>query len=141
MREALGAARGLAGQVWGLVAPLASGPDRRGAPWWGRRPQVCAARWVQRSLGQGHCAPVPPLSLEQLDAFLAHARRSPSLMEQLQQPLELEALLALAATEGFAVSEADVIAAQAREEESLSGEELQRRAGQDARKLRTFIPG
>ena len=82
-----------------------------------------------------------PLSLEQLDAFLAHARRSPSLSEQLQQPLELEALLALAAAEGFAVSEADVVAAQAREEESLSDEELQRRAGQDARKLRTFIPG
>ena len=82
-----------------------------------------------------------PLSLEQLDAFLAHARRSPSLIEQLQQPLELEALLALAAAEGFAVSEADVVAAQAREEESLSDEELQRRAGQDARKLRTFIPG
>ncbi len=82
-----------------------------------------------------------PLSLDQLDAFLAHARSSSSLSEQLQQPLELEALLALAAAEGFLVSEADVIAAQAREEESLSDEELQRRAGQDARKLRTFIPG
>jgi hypothetical protein len=47
----------------------------------------------------------------------------------------------LAAGEGFAVEEADVIAAQLREEERLSDTELQRRAGEEARRLRTFIPG
>lgn len=81
------------------------------------------------------------MTLDQLDAFLDHARRNPGLQEQLQQPLELEALLALATAEGFAVDEADVIAAQVREEEHLSDQELQRRAGQEARRLRTFIPG
>ena len=139
MREALGAARGQAGQVWGLVAPLARVRTAMG-PW-----AVGASPRLRCQVGAPVARTGPlrpdPLSLEQLDAFLAHARRSPSLIEQLQQPLELEALLALAAAEGFAVSEADVIAAQAREEESLSDEELQRRAGQDARKLRTFIPG
>jgi hypothetical protein len=34
-----------------------------------------------------------------------------------------------------------VIAAQLREEERLSDAELQQRAGQEARRLRTFIPG
>jgi hypothetical protein len=34
-----------------------------------------------------------------------------------------------------------VIAAQLREEERLSDTELQRRAGEEARRLRTFIPG
>jgi hypothetical protein len=42
---------------------------------------------------------------------------------------------------GFAVDEADVIAAQLRAEESLSDAELQRRAGEEARRLRHFIPG
>ncbi|MFM2081086.1 MAG: hypothetical protein RLZZ124_895 [Cyanobacteriota bacterium] len=81
------------------------------------------------------------VSLEQLDAFLIHARATPALAERLQGPLPLEDLLALAAAEGFAVEEADVIAAQLREEEGLSDAELQRRAAQEARRLRTFIPG
>jgi len=81
------------------------------------------------------------VSLEQLDAFLAHARSSPELTEQLQQPLPVEALLALAVGQGFQVEEADVIAAQLREEEHLSDAELQRRAGEEARRLRSFIPG
>jgi hypothetical protein len=34
-----------------------------------------------------------------------------------------------------------VIAAQLREEERLSAAELQKRAGDEARRLRTFIPG
>ena len=50
-------------------------------------------------------------------------------------------LLELAAAEGFAVLEDDVIAAQVREEQRLDATELQRRAGLDARRLRTFIPG
>jgi predicted ribosomally synthesized peptide with nif11-like leader len=79
------------------------------------------------------------VSLPNLDAFLAHARRTPALREQLKQPLELPQLLALAAAEGFAVEEADVLAAQLREESSLSAQELQERAGADARKLRSFI--
>jgi len=81
------------------------------------------------------------LSLAQLDAFLAHARSHPTLGPRLQQPLDLEELLALAASEGFAVQESDVIAAQLREDDYLSDQELQRRAGEEARRLRSFIPG
>ena len=81
------------------------------------------------------------MSLAQLDAFLAHARSTPELAQRLKQPLALEDLLELAASEGFVLQESDVIAAQLREEERLSDEELQRRAGAEARRLRTFIPG
>ncbi|MFM8935536.1 MAG: Nif11-like leader peptide family RiPP precursor [Vulcanococcus sp.] len=81
------------------------------------------------------------MSLEQLDAFLAHARTRPDLAEQLQQPLEAQDLLALALAHGFALEEADLFAAQRREEERLSFAELQRRAGEEARRLRSFIPG
>jgi predicted ribosomally synthesized peptide with nif11-like leader len=79
------------------------------------------------------------VSLEQLDAFVAAARHDPSLQAQLEQPLELAAFLALARGAGYALSEADVIAAQARAEQGLSDQELQRRAGEEARKLRHFI--
>ena len=81
------------------------------------------------------------MSLQQLDAFLAHARERPALAQRLREPLELPELLELAAAEGFAVLEDDVIAAQVREEQTLDDTELQRRAGLDARRLRTFIPG
>ena len=81
------------------------------------------------------------MSLAQLDAFLAHARATPELAERLQRPLALEELLELAASQGFALQESDVIAAQVREEERLSDAELQRRAGAEARRLRSFIPG
>ena len=81
------------------------------------------------------------MSLEQLDAFLAHARKQPQLATRLQQPLDLEDLLQIAQAEGFAVQEQDVIAAQLREEERLSDLDLQRRAGEEARRLRSFIPG
>lgn len=80
------------------------------------------------------------MSLADLDAFLAHARQQPALRERLGQPLELQELLSLAAAEGFPVEENDVLAAQQREEASLSAQELQERAGVDARKLRSFIP-
>ena len=80
------------------------------------------------------------MSLQQLDAFLAHARERPALAQRLREPLELPELLELAAAEGFAVLEDDVIAAQVREEQALDATELQRRAGLDARRLRTFLP-
>ena len=84
------------------------------------------------------------MSLNQLDAFLAHAERDPELTRRLHdhaEPLDLEAFLALARQAGFSVEEADVIAAQIRAEETLSDAELQRRAGEEARRLRHFIPG
>lgn len=81
------------------------------------------------------------VGLHHLDAFLLHARSSASLQERLQQPLDLEAFLQLARQEGYPVEEADVLAAQQREEGQLSDEELQQRAGVEARRLRTFIPG
>ncbi|MBM5800030.1 MAG: Nif11-like leader peptide family natural product precursor [Cyanobacteria bacterium K_DeepCast_35m_m2_023] len=79
------------------------------------------------------------MSLAQLDAFVAAARQDPQLQNQLAQQLELSDFLALARGAGFAVDEADVIAAQVRAEQALSDEELQRRAGEEARKLRHFI--
>ncbi len=84
------------------------------------------------------------MSLEQLDAFLARARDDAELSARLhnpEEPLELADFLALAQAEGFTVDENDVIAAQQRAEEALSDEELQRRAGEEARRLRHFIPG
>jgi predicted ribosomally synthesized peptide with nif11-like leader len=84
------------------------------------------------------------MSLDQLDAFLAHARQDSDLERSLRNPadpLDLEAFLALAAAAGFAVDENDVIAAQQRAEADLSDAELQRRAGEEARRLRHFIPG
>ena len=79
------------------------------------------------------------MSLALLDAFVAHARTSPELAQQLAEPLELTEFLALARGAGYELSEADVIAAQARAEEALSDGELQGRAGVEARKLRNFI--
>lgn len=81
------------------------------------------------------------MSLQQLDAFLAFARGDADLSVRLQQPMDLADLLSLAAHSGYAVEEADVIAAMVREDEKLSDQDLQRRAGEDARKLRNFIPG
>jgi predicted ribosomally synthesized peptide with nif11-like leader len=84
------------------------------------------------------------MSLEQLDAFLAHARGDAALDRRLHDssdPPDLENFLAMARGAGFAVEEADVIAAQQRAEAALSDEELQARAGEEARHLRHFIPG
>ena len=80
------------------------------------------------------------MALDQLDAFMAHARGDQQLRQQLEQPLDLEAFLALAHGAGFYLSEQDVLAAQARADSQLSDSELQRRAGEDARRLRSFIP-
>lgn len=81
------------------------------------------------------------MSLQQLDAFLAFARGDADLSVRLQQPMDLADLLSLAVQAGYQVEEADVIAAMVREDEKLSDQDLQRRAGEDARKLRNFIPG
>lgn len=84
------------------------------------------------------------MSLNQLDAFLDHARRDPRLRERLQNPsapAELEEFLALARDAGFPLTADDVIAAHQRAEQSLSDAEIQRRALAEARRLRTFIPG
>ena len=84
------------------------------------------------------------MSLEQLDAFLAHAADDAALAARVHNaevPLEIGEFLALAHSAGFEVQEADVIAAQQRAEASLSDEELQVRAGAEARRLRHFIPG
>lgn len=84
------------------------------------------------------------MSLEQLDAFLARVRDDAELRARVQnpaEPLELQDFLDLARAAGFTVDENDVIAAQQRAEEALSDEELQRRAGEEARRLRHFIPG
>ena len=81
------------------------------------------------------------VSLEQLDAFLALSRQQPELQARLQDGVDLDTFLALAQAAGFRVDENDVISAQQRAEASLSDEELQRRAGEEARRLRHFIPG
>lgn len=81
------------------------------------------------------------MSLETLDAFVSQARLRPDLAKRLAEPLDLEAFLALAASEGFDLQPDDVIAAQQREQERLSDAELQRQAGEEARRLRNFVYG
>ena len=81
------------------------------------------------------------MSLDQLDAFLAHARAVPALAARLREPLDLADFLALAHGSGFPLQADDVIAAQQRQEASLSDQELQARAGEEPRRLRHFIPG
>jgi predicted ribosomally synthesized peptide with nif11-like leader len=84
------------------------------------------------------------MSLNQLDSFLAHAEADPELASRLHDhdnPLDLEGFLDLASEAGYDVEEADVFAAQLRNEEALSDDELQRRAGEEARRLRHFILG
>ena len=84
------------------------------------------------------------MSLDQLDAFLAHSRSRPELNARIHdhaEPLDLTSFLALARGEGFAVEEEDVLAALQREESQLSDAELQERAAVEARRLRHFIPG
>lgn len=84
------------------------------------------------------------MSLEHLDAFLAHAKDHPELAQRLHDPdhpLELDEFLELARHAGFALDAADVIAAQEREDGRRSDAELQQRAGAEACRLRHFIPG
>ena len=81
------------------------------------------------------------VSLQQLDAFLQYVRSKPELAERLKTPMDLSDLLRWAAECQFQVEESDVIAAMVREDDQLSDAELQQRAGEEARKLRNFIPG
>jgi predicted ribosomally synthesized peptide with nif11-like leader len=81
------------------------------------------------------------VSLDQLDAFLAHSKQQADLQEKLQRGVDLDTFLALAREAGFALEENDVIAAQQRAESDLSDAELQRRAGEEARRMRNFIYG
>jgi predicted ribosomally synthesized peptide with nif11-like leader len=84
------------------------------------------------------------MSLTELDAFLAHARSHSDLLARLQDetsPLEISDFLQLAHAQGFPISETDVIEAQQRQESLLSDDELQRRAGVEARRLRHFLHG
>jgi predicted ribosomally synthesized peptide with nif11-like leader len=84
------------------------------------------------------------MGLDQLDAFLAYARQRPELQRQLQDqsnPLDLADFLALALGAGFELIEADVIAAQVRQDEQLSDAELQEQAAREARRMRNFIRG
>lgn len=88
--------------------------------------------------------PLAPMSLTELDAFLEHARGRSDLQARLRDPdspLELSDFLKLAQAEGFAITESDVIEAQQRQDSFLSDEELQRRAGTEARRLRHFLHG
>ena len=82
------------------------------------------------------------MSLEQLDAFLAHAHQLPDLECRLHdhRAPDLAAFLALARGAGFCVDEEDVIAAQQREE-SRSATRSCRSGPAEARRLRHFIPG
>ena len=52
------------------------------------------------------------MSLEDLDRFLTLRDSDPDLAKALAQPMDLERFLGLAAVYGFALSEADVFAAQ-----------------------------
>ncbi len=84
---------------------------------------------------------MPTMSLDQLDAFVSQARANPELSQRLAEPMELEAFLQLAASAGFDLQADDVIAAQEREQERCSDAELQRQAGEEARRLRHFVYG
>lgn len=81
------------------------------------------------------------MSLQQLDAFLDHCRSRSELQDRLHGGVDLETFLALARGAGYELTENDVIEAQQRAEADLTDEELQRRAGEEARRLRHFIPG
>ena len=54
------------------------------------------------------------MSLEDLDRFLTLRESDPDLAKALAQPMDLQRFLGLAVEHGFALSEADVFAAQQR---------------------------
>ena len=55
--------------------------------------------------------------------------------------MDLERFLGLAAEHGFALSEADVFAAQQRENHARTAAELQQDQATESRRLRNFIHG
>ena len=81
------------------------------------------------------------MSLEDLDRFLALRDSDPDLAKALAQPMDLERFLVLAAEHGFALSEADVFAAQQREHQARTAAELQQDQAAESRRLRNFIHG
>ena len=84
------------------------------------------------------------MGLEQLDAFLAHARERPELRRQLQDqsnPHDLAAFLAQACGPCFELIEVDVIAAQVRQDKVFCDAELQEQAAREARRMRNIIRG
>ena len=81
------------------------------------------------------------VSLQDLDRLLERRKQEPILASRLQEPLDLEAFIALAAEFGCTVTEADVFAAQQREQSCLSSGDLQQGQAAEARRLRNFIHG
>ena len=81
------------------------------------------------------------MALADLDQLLALRVDDAALAEQLTGPLDLEGLIAIAAERGLVVTEADIFAAQQRDQAAISSAQLQREAAQDARRLRHFIQG
>jgi len=81
------------------------------------------------------------MSLEDLDRFLQLRDSEPDLARAFAQPMDLERFLALAAEHGFALSEADVFAAQQREHQVRTAAELQQHQAVESRRLRNFIHG
>ena len=82
-----------------------------------------------------------PVSLQDLDRFLLFRRQSEELDRRLRSPMELEALVMLAAEYGFSITEDDIFAAQKREQTRRSAEDLQKEQASESRRLRTFING
>ena len=81
------------------------------------------------------------MALADLDQLLALRVDDAALAEQLKGPLDLEGLIAIAAERGLVVTEADIFAAQQRDQAASSSAQLQHEAAQDARRLRHFIQG
>ena len=81
------------------------------------------------------------MSIKDLDRLLALREEDPLLDKQLEDAIEVEQFLELAQDRGLDVTEADLFAAQQRDEGSLSAEELQRRMAEESRRLRHFIQG
>ena len=81
------------------------------------------------------------MSLEDLDRFLTRRDSDPDLAQALAQPMDLERFLGLAAEHGFALSEADVFAAQQGEHHARTAAELQQDQAAESRRLRNFIHG
>jgi hypothetical protein len=81
------------------------------------------------------------MALSDLDQLLALRRSDQALAERMAGPLDLEELMALASERGLDVTEADVFAAQQREQQGRSSTELQQDAAQESRRLRHFIQG
>ncbi|MEB3157941.1 MAG: Nif11 family protein [Synechococcus sp.] len=81
------------------------------------------------------------MTLADLDQLLALRQQDAGLAERMAGPMDLEELIALAAERGLTISEADVFAAQQREQSSCPSAALQHQAAQDALRLRHFIQG